>query len=70
MVADQPGQKSWAPGNLALLSTAAVTFPFAGPWIVALKGQLAGDDGVGSVEVKGGILKDLFAEANYHAGQP
>lgn len=51
------------------LCTAAATFPFSGPRIVALKGQLAGGGAVGCVEVKGGVLKDLLAKANYHAGQ-
>jgi len=30
---------------------------------MVLKGQMAESDGVGNMEVQGGILKDLFAEA-------
>lgn len=37
--------------------------PLLIPQIMVLKGQMAESDGVGNMEVQGGILKDLFAEA-------
>lgn len=37
--------------------------PLLIPQIMVLKGRMAESDGVGNMEVQGGILKDLLAEA-------
>lgn len=77
MVADQPCQKSrGAPGLQPFLCLdmqkgsrlQQFPSPLLVPQIVVLKGQMAGGNGEGYVEVKRGYLRIYLLMQNYQAG--